>query len=101
MKNNISTMLDNLIDGICSNHDCRNCPYTKEIFGTHGEGGIDACDALMKIRNIALLKELIKDNYNLDTEKRSCRECDGDPNLVRNNWCAKCEKLEGGGSDGW
>ena len=41
-------------------------------------------------------KKLRKDNYNLDTEKRSCRECDGDPNLVRNNWCAKCEKLEGG-----
>ena len=27
---------------------------------------------------------------------KSCRECDGDTALIRNNWCLRCKKVEGG-----
>ncbi len=27
----------------------------------------------------------------------SCRECDGDPSLIRNSWCLRCMKRSKGG----
>ena len=53
MKRDMNADLYTLIDEICEVYDCRECPYTEEIFGTYGEGSIDACQALEKIWGIA------------------------------------------------
>ena len=53
MKKDINEKLYDLINEICKEYYCRACPYTEEVFGTYGEGSVDACEALERISLIA------------------------------------------------